>query len=197
MENVRRQTKAGHFSYVKEKKGTTLNSSWQYCYDLAGNLTSQGVDKGCPRGTLYTYNDAQQLTSKNGSTANWSYDQAGNETAGASTPEGTRTAETWSDFSRLTSLTVADKTDSGEYDSSERHRLGDTYFHPGPIGLAAEAALCRRQVHPVGSVPDSLSRTNATKWAGHSSAARATLIPRLAIRSCATPATTFGNVDPI
>ncbi|PSM41187.1 Wall-associated protein [Streptomyces dioscori] len=133
--------KAGRFSYAEEKKGATLNSSWQYCYDLAGNLTSQGVDKGCPRGTLYTYNDAQQLTSKNGSTTNWSYDQAGNETAGASTPEGTRTSETWSDFSQLTSVTVAGKTYPGEYgstDSSERHRLGDTYFHPGPLGLAAE-----------------------------------------------------------
>lgn len=36
---------AGRFSYAAENKGTTLNSSWQYCYDLAGNLTSQGVDK--------------------------------------------------------------------------------------------------------------------------------------------------------
>ncbi|WP_308013367.1 RHS repeat-associated core domain-containing protein [Streptomyces beigongshangae] len=132
---------AGRFSYAKEEKGTTLNASWQYCYDAAGNLTSQGVEPGCPRGTTYTYDDASQLTSKNGSTANWSYDKAGNETAGASTPEETRTAETWSDFSQLTSLTVGGKTYPGEYgstDSSERHRLGDTYFHPGPIGLAAE-----------------------------------------------------------
>ncbi|MER7719673.1 RHS repeat-associated core domain-containing protein [Streptomyces flaveolus] len=132
---------AGRFSYAKEEKGTTLNSSWQYCYDAAGNLTSQGVDPGCPRGTTYTYDDASQLTGKNGSTTNWSYDKAGNETAGASTPEGTRTAEKWSDFSQLTSLTVGGKTyaaDYGSTDSSERHRLDDTYFHPGPIGLAAE-----------------------------------------------------------
>ncbi len=52
--------------------------SWQYCYDLAGNLTSQGVDKGCPRGTTYTVNDAQQITAKNGSATNWSYDKIGN-----------------------------------------------------------------------------------------------------------------------
>ncbi|MER6130716.1 RHS repeat-associated core domain-containing protein [Streptomyces sp. NPDC001815] len=131
----------GRFSYAKEEKGTTLNSSWQYCYDLAGNLTSQGIEPGCPRGTTYTYNDAQQITAKNNSTTNWSYDKAGNETAGASTPEGTRTGEKWSDFSQLTSLTVGGKTYPGEYgstDSSERHRLGDTYYHPGPIGLAAE-----------------------------------------------------------
>ncbi|MFJ9130007.1 RHS repeat-associated core domain-containing protein [Streptomyces sp. NPDC102340] len=132
---------AGRFSYAKEEKGSTLNSSWQYCYDPAGNLTSQGVEQGCPRGTTYTYNDASQLTSKNGSTADWDYDKAGNELAGAATPEGTRTAEKWSDFSQLTSLTVGGTTypaDYGSTDSSERHRLGNTYYHPGPIGLAAE-----------------------------------------------------------
>lgn len=73
-------------SYAKKEKGTTLNPSWQYCYDLAGNLASRGVDPGCPRGTTYTVNDAQQITAKNGVTTNWAYDKAGNETAGASTP---------------------------------------------------------------------------------------------------------------
>ncbi|MBW5423344.1 RHS repeat protein [Streptomyces sp. BG9H] len=131
---------AGRFSYAEENKGTTLNSSWQYCYDLAGNLTSQGTEKGCPRGTTYTVNDAQQITAKNGSTANWSYDLEGNETAGASTPEGTRTGEKWSDHSQLTSLSVAGKTYAGQYgstDQSERVKLGDTYFHNGPLGLSA------------------------------------------------------------
>ncbi|MFD7242355.1 RHS repeat-associated core domain-containing protein [Streptomyces massasporeus] len=132
---------AGRFSYAKEEKGTTLNSSWQYCYDQAGNLTSQGVDPGCPRGTTYSINDAQQITAKNGSTANWSYDKIGNETAGASTPEGTRTGETWSDYSQLTSITVAGKTYTGQYgstDQSERIKLGDTFFHNGPLGLSAK-----------------------------------------------------------
>ncbi|MFB7931965.1 RHS repeat-associated core domain-containing protein [Streptomyces sp. NPDC056039] len=132
---------AGRFSYAKEEKGTTLNSSWQYCYDQAGNLTSQGIEQGCPRGTTYTINDAQQITAKNGSTVNWSYDKIGNETAGASTPEGTRTGETWSDYSQLTSITVAGKTYAGQYgstDQSERIRLGDTFFHNGPLGLSAK-----------------------------------------------------------
>ncbi|MEU1133460.1 RHS repeat-associated core domain-containing protein, partial [Streptomyces sp. NPDC005900] len=131
---------AGRFSYAAENKGTTLNASWQYCYDLAGNLTSQGTDKGCPRGTTYTINDAQQITEKDGSATNWSYDLEGNETAGASTPEGTRTGEKWSDHSQLTSLTVAGKTYAGQYgstDQSERIKLGDTYFHNGPLGLSA------------------------------------------------------------
>ncbi|RAJ76903.1 RHS repeat-associated protein [Streptomyces sp. PsTaAH-137] len=131
---------AGRFSYAAENKGSTLNEAWQYCYDLAGNLTSQGITPGCPRGTTYTVNDAQQITAKNGSTTNWSYDKAGNETAAASTPEGTRTGEKWSDHSQLTSLTVGGKTYTGQYgstDQSERIRLGDTYFHNGPIGLSA------------------------------------------------------------
>ncbi|MDH6229393.1 RHS repeat-associated core domain-containing protein [Streptomyces sp. MJP52] len=132
---------AGRFSYAKEEKSTTLNSSWQYCYDLAGNLTSQGTDPGCPRGTTYTVNDAQQITAKNGDSTNWSYDKLGNETAGASTPEGTRTAEKWSDYSQLTSLTVGGTTYAGQYgstDQSERIRLGDTFFHNGPLGLSAK-----------------------------------------------------------
>ncbi|MER6189531.1 RHS repeat-associated core domain-containing protein [Streptomyces cyaneofuscatus] len=132
--------KAGRFSYAAEKKGTTLNSSWQYCYDLAGNLTSQGTDKGCPRGTTYTINDAQQITAKDGSTTNWSYDQIGNETAAASTPETTRTGIKWSDHSQMTSITTGGTTYAGQHgstDQSERIKLGDTFFHNGPLGLSA------------------------------------------------------------
>ncbi|WP_435897588.1 RHS repeat-associated core domain-containing protein [Streptomyces albidoflavus] len=131
---------AGRFSYAAETKGTTQTEAWQYCYDRAGNLTSQGITEGCPRSTTYTYNDAQQLTSKNGTTNGWSYDKAGNELAAASTDTAARTGETWSDLSQLTSLTVAGKTYSGQYastDQSERIALGDTFFHNGPLGLAA------------------------------------------------------------
>ncbi|MET9925768.1 MULTISPECIES: RHS repeat-associated core domain-containing protein [unclassified Streptomyces] len=131
---------AGRFSYAAETKGSTLNSSWQYCYDLAGNLTSQGTDKGCPRGTTYTINDAQQITAKDGSTTNWSYNQIGNETAAASTPETTRTGIKWTDHSQMTSITTGGKTYAGQYgstDQSERIKLGDTFFHNGPLGLSA------------------------------------------------------------
>ncbi|MFE9404822.1 hypothetical protein ACFYNY_24185 [Streptomyces sp. NPDC006530] len=82
---------AGRFSYAKEEKAQAITDSWQYCYDLAGNLTSQGTDPGCPRGTTYTYNDAQELTAKSSTTGAWSYDQIGNETAGASTDDYART----------------------------------------------------------------------------------------------------------
>ncbi|MER6290677.1 RHS repeat-associated core domain-containing protein [Streptomyces sviceus] len=132
---------AGRFSYAKEEKAGAIADSWQYCYDLAGNLTSQGTDQGCPRGTTYTYNDAQQLTSKSSTTGTWSYDAIGNETAAASTDDYIRTGGTWSDHSQLSSISVNGKTYAGQYgstDQSERIRLGDTYFHNGPLGLAAK-----------------------------------------------------------
>ncbi|MFF0889387.1 RHS repeat-associated core domain-containing protein [Streptomyces sp. NPDC003456] len=132
---------AGRFSYAKEEKSGAVTDSWQYCYDLAGNLTSQGADQGCPRGTTYTYNDAQQLTAKSSTSGPWSYDAIGNETAGASTDDFARTGESYTDHSQLKSITVAGKTYAGQYgstDQSERVKLGDTFFHNGPLGLSAK-----------------------------------------------------------
>ncbi|MFD3515441.1 RHS repeat-associated core domain-containing protein [Streptomyces sp. NPDC058657] len=133
---------AGRSSYATEMKGTTLAASYQYCYDAAGNLTSQGSVKGCPvAGTAYTYNDASQITSRGGSTAGWSHDAAGNETAGNVSVERARTGGVWSDHSQQTSLTVAGKTYSGTYgstDQSERLYYGDTTMHNGPLGLSGK-----------------------------------------------------------
>ncbi len=132
---------AGRFSYSEEKKGTTLAASYQYCYDAAGNLTSQGSAKGCPSGIALTYNDASQLISRAGSTAGWGYDKAGNETDGASGVERARTGGIWSDHSQQTSVTVAGKKYSGLYgstDQSERLFYGDTTLHNGPLGLSGK-----------------------------------------------------------
>ncbi|WP_406011206.1 DUF6531 domain-containing protein [Streptomyces sp. NBC_00637] len=132
---------AGRFAHAKEEKNGSIADSWQYCYDLAGNLTSQGTDPGCPRGTTYTYNDAQQLTNKSSTTGTWSYDAIGNETAAASTDDYIRTGEKWSDHSQMTSITVNSKAYAGQYgstDQSERIKLGDTFFHNGPLGLSAK-----------------------------------------------------------
>lgn len=131
---------AGRFSYAKETSGSTKKNSWQYCYDAAGNLTSQGITEGCPRGTTYTVNDASQITAKNGSTANWSYDKAGNETAGAPTASTTRTGEKYSEYSQLTDITVDGTTYTAQYGgttNADRVRFGQTTFHRGPLGLAA------------------------------------------------------------
>ncbi|MFF9105185.1 RHS repeat-associated core domain-containing protein [Streptomyces rubrogriseus] len=114
-------------------------ASWLYCWDKAGNLTSQdGSQSACPGGTTYTYNDASELTGKNGSTTGWSYDKLGNETGAAS---GTaRTDESWTDYSQLAGITTGGTT----YDlvhagttNAERTKLGETWFHHTVLGLAS------------------------------------------------------------
>ncbi|MFE1013776.1 RHS repeat-associated core domain-containing protein [Streptomyces sp. NPDC058794] len=114
-------------------------ASWLYCWDKAGNLTSRDGSKNtCPGGTTYTYNDASELTGKNGSTTGWSYDKLGNETAAAgNTP---RSGETWTDYSQLAGITAGGKT----YDlvhagttNAERTKLGETWFHHTALGLAS------------------------------------------------------------
>ncbi|MDL5206043.1 RHS repeat-associated core domain-containing protein [Streptomyces sp. ALI-76-A] len=132
---------AGRASLAEEIEASGRKTSWQYCHDPAGNLLSQGAIPGCPGATVYTYDDASQLIARNGITSNWSYDKAGNETAGAPTPEATRTAEQYTDFSQLKSLTVGGTTYGAQYastDSSERTRLGGTVFHNGPLGLSGQ-----------------------------------------------------------
>ncbi|MFD5949775.1 RHS repeat-associated core domain-containing protein [Streptomyces collinus] len=114
-------------------------ASWLYCWDKAGNLTSQdGSKSACPGGTTYSYDDASELTGKNGSTTGWSYDKLGNETAGASTTA--RTGESWTDHSQLSGITAGGRT----YDlvhagtsNAERTKLGSTWFHHTALGLAS------------------------------------------------------------
>ncbi len=127
-------------SYALEADAAgTRKASWLYCWDKAGNLTSRDGSKNtCPGGTTYTYNDASELTGKNGSTTGWSYDKLGNETAAAdNTP---RTDESWTDYSQLAGITAGGKT----YDlvhagttNAERTKLGDTWFHHTALGLAS------------------------------------------------------------
>ncbi|AYG78254.1 tRNA(Glu)-specific nuclease WapA [Streptomyces hundungensis] len=52
-----------------------------------------------------------------------------------------RTGESYTDHSQLASITVGGKAYAGQYgstDQSERIRLGDTFFHNGPLGLSAK-----------------------------------------------------------
>lgn len=132
---------AGRLTFTNETKGAAVNDSWLYCYDKAGNLTSQGIKAGCPGGSTYTYNDASQITGKNGDTSGWSYDKSGNETAAAPTQETARTGGTWNDFSQQTSITQGGQEFKGRYastDQSERTQFGDTTFHHGPVGLSSK-----------------------------------------------------------
>ncbi|MEU2913757.1 RHS repeat-associated core domain-containing protein [Streptomyces massasporeus] len=126
--------------YALEADSTgARKASWLYCWDKAGNLTSQdGSKNACPGGTAYTYDDASELTGKNGSTTGWSYDKLGNETAAASTTA--RTNETWTDYSQLSGITAGGKSYDLVHagtDNSERTKLGSTWFHHTALGLAS------------------------------------------------------------
>ncbi|MGX1624073.1 RHS repeat-associated core domain-containing protein [Streptomyces sp. NPDC055506] len=127
-------------SYALEADASgARKASWLYCWDQAGNLTSQdGTKNACPGSTTYTYDDALELTGKNGSTTGWSYDKLGNETAGASATA--RTNETWTDHSQLSGITADGKgydlIHAGT-DNSERTKLGSTWFHHTALGLAS------------------------------------------------------------
>ncbi|MEU1049405.1 RHS repeat-associated core domain-containing protein [Streptomyces sp. NPDC005897] len=127
-------------SYALEADSAgTRKASWLYCWDDAGNLKSQDGSKNtCPGSTTYTYNDASQLSGKNGSTAGWSYDKLGNETAAAdNTP---RTGETWTDYSQLAGITAGGKSYELVHagtSNAERTKLGSTWFHHTALGLAS------------------------------------------------------------
>ncbi|GAA5207211.1 hypothetical protein GCM10023323_21790 [Streptomyces thinghirensis] len=130
----------GRLRYALEADAAGVRkASWLYCFDKAGNLTSRdGSKTTCSGGTTYTYNDASELTAKNGTTIGWSYDKLGNETAAAdNTPH---TGETWTDYSQLAGITTGGKT----YDlvhagttNAERTKLGSTWFHHTALGLAS------------------------------------------------------------
>ncbi|MFI9773019.1 RHS repeat-associated core domain-containing protein [Streptomyces sp. NPDC052415] len=129
-------------SYALETDGAgARTASWLYCFDKAGNLTSQdGTKNACPGGSVFTYNDASQLTAQTGSATPWSYDKTGNETAGGRVTTTARTNETWTDHSQLSGITTGGKTYDLVHagtDNSERTKLGSTWFHHTALGLAS------------------------------------------------------------
>lgn len=129
-------------SYALEADSAGVRTaSWLYCWDKAGNLTSQdGSASACPGSAVFNYNDASQLTSQTGSATPWSYDKTGNETAGGRTVATARTNETWTDHSQLSGITQGGSTYDLVHagtDNSERTKLGSTWFHHTALGLAS------------------------------------------------------------
>ncbi|MFF7849046.1 RHS repeat-associated core domain-containing protein [Streptomyces sp. NPDC007910] len=110
----------------------------RYCYDKAGNLLGEPRPT-CPiTGQGYGYNDASQLTSKDGVSTGWSYDKTGNETAAAPAGGTARTGETWTDHGQLKSITTAGTTRALTHagtDNTERTELAGTTFHHTALGL--------------------------------------------------------------
>ncbi|MEV1046469.1 RHS repeat-associated core domain-containing protein [Streptomyces sp. NPDC049916] len=131
----------GRLTLAEESHPSGTKKSWQSCFDPAGNLTSRGTSPGCPGSTLYSYDAASQLVATNGVTTGWSYDKAGNETAGAPAGTPARSAERYSAHGQLSSLRVENTVHDAQYastDNSERTRLGAIAFHNGPLGLSGQ-----------------------------------------------------------
>ncbi|GAA3643402.1 RHS repeat-associated core domain-containing protein [Streptomyces chitinivorans] len=137
-----RYDSAARLHYAQETRNGERTASWLYCFDAAGNLTSQsGQSSTCPSGNRFTYNDASQLTARNGDSSGWSYDKAGHETSAVAASTAVRTKEQWNAFSQLKLLTVNGTQYDAEYagtTGAERTRFGATTFHHGPLGLAAQ-----------------------------------------------------------
>ncbi|MFF2189911.1 RHS repeat-associated core domain-containing protein [Streptomyces sp. NPDC058155] len=128
-------------TYAKETDTAgTRTASWLYCFDKAGNVThlNSGPVTTCPTTDTYSYNDASQLTARDGSTTGWSYDPAGNERAADPASGTARSAQTWSDHSQLTNITTTgsarDLVHAGTT-NDERTKLSDTWFHTTALGL--------------------------------------------------------------
>ncbi|WP_338018225.1 RHS repeat-associated core domain-containing protein [Streptomyces taklimakanensis] len=133
---------AARLSYAQETRNGERTASWLYCFDAAGNLTAQsGNDSTCPAGDRFIYNDANQLTARNGDSSGWSHDKAGHETSAVAASTAVRTKEQWNAFSQLKLLTVNGTQYTAQYagtTNAERVKLGATTFHHGPLGLAAQ-----------------------------------------------------------
>lgn len=127
-----------------EKTATgAANAAWAYAYDPAGNRTSQTLTGGTGPGrtpaspaatTTWAYNDANQITARNGSTTGWAFDANGNQTS--SPTWGTAR---YDDRSAAAEITTAGVTTEFEYlgdGNTTRLEAGPTDFTHGTLGLA-------------------------------------------------------------
>jgi RHS repeat-associated protein len=106
-----------------EEKNTSLvkTAEWTYAYDLAGNRTAADLSGTVGSATTsFGYNNANQLTSRAGSSTGWSYDANGNETSAVGAT--TRTSETWNAKDQLTSTTVGGTATAYTYSGPDQNR---------------------------------------------------------------------------
>lgn len=131
----------GRLNHATQANGSTTVHSWQYCFNTAGDITSQGSGSSCPAATTDSYDATGQLTGQNSTTTGWSYDKAGDETAAAPAGQNARTSEQYGPYDQLTSITTGATTYTAAYTgtgTAVRTKLGSTTFRNGPLGLAAQ-----------------------------------------------------------
>jgi RHS repeat-associated protein len=98
----------------KDTGGTTTTASWAYSYDNAGNRLSATLSpQGTGSTTAFTYNNANEIITRAGSSTGWSYDANGAETAAVGA--ATRSAGSWNPKLQNTSTTVGGTAQARTY----------------------------------------------------------------------------------
>ncbi len=123
-------------SAVEKNSSNVTTATWNYIYDNAGNRTSATVGAST---VTFGYNNADELTSKNGVSTGWSYDNNGNETSGVGS--STRTAESWNSHEQLTSTTVGGTATGYTYTGlgqGTRLTAGANSIRNGTIGITKD-----------------------------------------------------------
>lgn len=126
-------------SAVETTSGTTTGS-WTYGYDSAGNRTTASLTgtPGAPT-TSFGYNDANQLTSRDGNPAGFGYDGNGAETAAVGAT--TRSNQTWNAKRQLTLITTGTTSTAMTYGgegNKTRLSAGPTSYRNTALGVTAQ-----------------------------------------------------------
>ncbi len=126
---------------LAEERNTSnaVTASWSYGYDNAGNRTSATLGPlGTGGTTAFTYNDANQILTRAGSSAGWAYDLNGAETDAVGST--TRTAGAWNPKLQNTSVTAGSAYARTYTGAGNKTRLsaGGTTYRNTALGITAE-----------------------------------------------------------
>ncbi|WP_316289088.1 RHS repeat-associated core domain-containing protein [Clavibacter michiganensis] len=141
----------GRLSKAEEKAGSTVNASWSYGFDKAGNRTTQtrAGNTGAAAGTTsYTYNAANQLTKTTADTTAWVYDAAGNQVKNGITG----VVATYGDRGQVQSIGDTSFAAFGEGNPDTQSATGGRSFSNSLLGLS-------RQTNASTNVVQNYSRT--------------------------------------
>ncbi len=137
----------------EEKTGTTVNASWAYAYDAAGNRTSQTKtgNTGSDAGTVgYTYNGANQLTKTTADTTAWVYDAAGNQVKNGMTG----LVAAYGDRGQTQTLGDTNFAAFGEGNTDTQSATGGRSFSNSLLGLSRQTNSSTNVVQNYGRTPN-------------------------------------------
>lgn len=129
---------------VERDAAAAMTAAWRYAYDDAGNRTSATLSAQGAVGsadTAFAYNPANQIVSRDGIAAGFSYDANGNEVEALGALA--RTAAHWDNKNLLVSTTGAGATVPFSYMGASpdvRLAAGATNYRNTALGLTAETS---------------------------------------------------------